>query len=287
MLSWYYAHLHLHQYKIFSHTQPTTVMKNIFLLAMLLFASSLAQATVQGKEVTYTAGGTTLKGYIAYDDAIKGKRPGVLVVHKWWGNNEYARKRATMLAGLGYTALALDMYGEGKQAHHPDEAAKFSGELAKNLPLAKARFESAMKLLQQQKNVDATNIAALGYCFGGSVVLQMARLGENMKGAVSFHGGLATETPAEPGKVRARIISFTGTADPMIPAEQVAAFKQEMEKAGANYKVVTFPGAKHSFTNPAADEYGREFKLPLAYDAAADKASWDETQSFLADIFKP
>lgn len=287
MLSWYYAHLPSHQYKIFSHTQPTTVMKNIFLLAMLLFASSLAQATVQGKEVTYTAGGTTLKGYIAYDDAIKGKRPGVLVVHEWWGNNEYARKRATMLAGLGYTALALDMYGEGKQAHHPDEAAKFSGELAKNLPLAKARFESAMKLLQQQKNVDATNIAALGYCFGGSVVLQMARLGENMKGAVSFHGGLATETPAEPGKVRARIISFTGTADPMIPAEQVAAFKQEMEKAGANYKVVTFPGAKHSFTNPAADEYGREFKLPLAYDAAADKASWDETQSFLADIFKP
>ena len=262
-------------------------MKNIFLLAMLLFASSLAQATVQGKEVTYTAGGTTLKGYIAYDDAIKGKRPGVLVVHEWWGNNEYARKRATMLAGLGYTALALDMYGEGKQAHHPDEAAKFSGELAKNLPLAKARFESAMKLLQQQKNVDATNIAALGYCFGGSVVLQMARLGENMKGAVSFHGSLATETPAEPGKVRARIISFTGTADPMIPAEQVAAFKREMEKAGANYKVVTFPGAKHSFTNPAADEYGREFKLPLAYDAAADKASWDETQSFLADIFKP
>ena len=287
MLSWYYAHLPSHQYKIFSHDQPTTVMKNIFLLAMLLFASSLAQATVQGKEVTYTAGGTTLKGYIAYDDAIKGKRPGVLVVHEWWGNNEYARKRATMLAGLGYTALALDMYGEGKQAHHPDEAAKFSGELAKNLPLAKARFESAMKLLQQQKNVDATNIAALGYCFGGSVVLQMARLGENMKGAVSFHGSLATETPAEPGKVRARIISFTGTADPMIPAEQVAAFKQEMEKAGANYKVVTFPGAKHSFTNPAADEYGREFKLPLAYDAAADKASWDETQSFLADIFKP
>jgi dienelactone hydrolase len=287
MLSWYYAHLPSHQYEIFSHTQPTTVMKNIFLLAMLLFASSLAQATVQGKEVTYTAGGTTLKGYIAYDDAIKGKRPGVLVVHEWWGNNEYARKRATMLAGLGYTALALDMYGEGKQAHHPDEAAKFAGELAKNLPLAKARFESAMKLLQQQKNVDATNIAALGYCFGGSVVLQMARLGENMKGAVSFHGGLATETPAEPGKVRARIISFTGTADPMIPAEQVAAFKQEMEKAGANYKVVTFPGAKHSFTNPAADEYGREFKLPLAYDAAADKASWKETQSFLADIFKP
>lgn len=261
-------------------------MKNLLLLVALLCCGSLAQAAVQGKEVTYTADGLTLKGYIAYDDAIKGKRPGVLVVHEWWGNDEYARKRARMLADLGYTALALDMYGDGKQAHHPDEAAKFSGELAKNLPLAKTRFESAMKLLRQQKNVDAENIAALGYCFGGSVALQMARLGEDLKGVVSFHGGLATETPAQPGKVRARVISFTGTEDPMIPAEQVTAFRQEMEKAGVNYKAVTFAGVKHSFTNPAADEYGRKFNLPLAYDAAADKASWEETKGFLADVFK-
>jgi len=262
-------------------------MRNLFLLAALLFGSSLAHATVQGKEVIYTSGDTTLKGYIAYDDAIRGRRPGILVVHEWWGNNGYTRERATMLAKLGYTALALDMYGEGKEARHPDEAAKFSNELAKNLPLAKARFESAMKLLQQQDSVDAKNIAALGYCFGGSVVLQMARLGKDLKGVASFHGSLATEKPAEPGKVRARIISFTGTEDPMIPAKQVAAFRQEMERAGVDYKVVTFAGVKHSFTNPAADEYGRKFNLPLAYDAAADKASWDETKSFLADIFKP
>lgn len=262
-------------------------MRNLFLLAALLFGSSLAHATIQGKEVIYTSGDTTLKGYIAYDDAIRGRRPGILVVHEWWGNNGYTRERATMLAKLGYTALALDMYGEGKEARHPDEAAKFSNELAKNLPLAKARFESAIKLLQQQDNVDPKNIAALGYCFGGSVVLQMARLGEDLKGVASFHGSLATETPAEPGKVRARIISFTGTEDPMIPAKQVVAFRQEMERAGVDYKVVTFAGVKHSFTNPAADEYGRKFNLPLAYDAAADKASWDETKSFLADIFKP
>lgn len=261
-------------------------MKSIPLFAMLLFGSSFVQAAVQGKEVTYTAGGTVMKGYIAYDDAIKGRRPGVLVVHEWWGHDGYARKRAMMLAEMGYIALALDMYGDGKQAHHPDEAAKFSGELAKNLPLAKARFESAMKLLRQQKNVDAGNIAALGYCFGGSVALQMARLGENLKGVASFHGGLATETPAQPGKVSARIISFTGMDDPMIPAEQVAAFRQEMDNAGVNYKAVTFAGVKHSFTNPDADEYGRRFNLPLAYDAAADKASWDETKSFLADVFK-
>jgi dienelactone hydrolase len=261
-------------------------MKNIILAAILLFVSSMAQAEVQGKEVTYSANGTLLKGYIAYDDAIQGKRPGVLVVHEWWGLDDYARKRAWILAQLGYTALALDMYGEGRQAHHPDDAGKFAGELAKNLPLAKTRFEAAMEYLRQQKNVDAKNIAALGYCFGGSVVLQMARLGEDLKGVVSFHGNLATAHPAQPGEVKARIISFTGTDDPMIPAEQVAAFRQEMEKAGADYKAVTFAGAKHSFTNPAADEYGRKFNLPLAYDAAADKASWNETTNFLAGIFK-
>ncbi len=261
-------------------------MKNIILTAILLFVSSMVQAEVKGKEVTYRANGTLLKGYIAYDDAIEGKRPGVLVVHEWWGLDDYARERARKLAQLGYTALALDMYGEGKQAHHPDDAGKFAGELAKNLPLAKTRFEAAMEYLRQQKNVDAKNIAALGYCFGGSLVLQMARLGEDLKGVVSFHGNLATVHPAQSGEVKARIISFTGTDDPMIPAEQVAAFRQEMEKAGADYKAVTFAGAKHSFTNPAADEYGRKFNLPLAYDAAADKASWNETKNFLAGIFK-
>ena len=261
-------------------------MKNLLSVAALFFLCSLAQAAIQGKEVTYTANGTQLKGYLAYDDAITSNHPGVLVVHEWWGSDNYARKRAKMLAELGYTALALDMYGEGKQAHHPDEAGKFSGELKKNLLLAKARFEAAMNFLQKQENVDPKNIAALGYCFGGSVALEMARLGEDMKGVASFHGSLATEHPAQPGKVKARIISFTGTADPMIPAEQVAAFKQEMEKAGVDYKVVTFPGVKHSFTNPAADEYGRKFNLPLAYDAAADKASWKETVRFLDEVFK-
>ena len=184
------------------------------IIITLLFLSSGVQAMVQEKEVTYSNGGEILKGYIAYDDSIKGKRPGVLVVHEWWGHNEYARKRARMLAELGYTALALDMYGDGKQAHHPDEAGKFSGEMAKNLPLAKARFEAAMKFLKEQPNVDANNIAALGYCFGGSVVLQMARLGETLKGVASFHGGLATQTPAQPGKVKAHIISFTGADEP-------------------------------------------------------------------------
>jgi dienelactone hydrolase len=255
-------------------------------IVLFLAATSLSHAAVQGREVTYSANGTTLKGYVAYDDAVKGKRPGILVVHEWWGHNEYARKRARMLAERGYTALALDMYGDGKQAHHPDDAQKFSSEVSKNEKLAKARFDAAFDLIKKESTVDAGNIAAVGYCFGGSVALNMARIGEPLKAVLSFHGGLATNHPAEQGKVQARIASFTGEDDPMIPATQVAAFRQEMDKAGVNYKVVTYPGAKHAFTNPEADKYGKEFNLPLAYNAAADKASWDAGLAFLADAFK-
>jgi dienelactone hydrolase len=251
-----------------------------------MLVAAAANAAVQGKEVSYSANGTTLKGYIAYDDAVKGKRPGILVIHEWWGHNEYARRRARMFAEQGYTALALDMYGDGKQAHHPDDAGKFASEVSKNAVLAKARFDAAYNLLSREETVDAGKIAAVGYCFGGSVALNMARMGEPLKAVVSFHGGLGTDHPAEVGKIKARIASFTGEDDPMIPATQVAAFRQEMDKAGVSYKVVTYPGAKHAFTNPDADKYGQEFKLPLAYNAAADKASWEEGLAFLADSFK-
>ena len=262
-------------------------MKKLLLsLALLCLIPAAAFAAVQGKEVSYSAGGTTLKGWIAYDDAAKGKRPAVLVVHEWWGHNAYARKRANMLAELGYVALAVDMYGDGKQAQHPDDAGKFAGEVAKNKPMAKARFEAAMKLLRAQRNVDSRKLAAIGYCFGGSVVLQMAREGEDLKAVASFHGGLGTDDPAQPGKVKAQVRVFTGADDKMIPAAQVDAFKQEMEKAGVNYKVVSYPGAMHSFTNPDADEYAKKFSMPLAYNAEADKDSWAQLQAFLADVLK-
>lgn len=254
-------------------------------ISLCCLAASVAQAAVQGKEVSYQANGTTLKGYIAYDDAIKGKRPAVLVVHEWWGHNDYARKRANMLAQLGYTALAVDMYGDGKQANHPDEAGKFATEVSTNMAMAKARFEAGMQLLRKQKTVDAKEMAAIGYCFGGGVVLNMARMGEDLKGVASFHGALSTDNPAQPGKVKARIISFTGEEDAMIPAEKVAAFKQEMQQAGANFRVVTYPGVKHSFTNPDADKLGKKFNLPLAYNAAADKDSWQQATVFLREVF--
>lgn len=259
--------------------------KVILLVSLFCLAAPAAQAIVQGREVSYRANGTTLKGYLAWDDSIKGRRPAVLVVHEWWGRNAYARKRADMLAGLGYTALAVDMYGDGRQANHPDEAGKFAAEVSRNMPLARARFEAGMQLLRKHKTVDAKQLAAIGYCFGGGVVLNMARIGADLKGVASFHGSLGTDSPAQPGKVKARILSFSGEDDPMIPADAVAAFKQEMERAGADYRVVTYPGVKHSFTNPEADELGRRFNLPLVYNAAADRDSWQQATVFLRKVF--
>lgn len=257
-----------------------------FLMALAVcLGSSTVQAALQGNEVDYKAGGVTLKGYIVYDDAFKGKRPAVLVVHEWWGHNEYARKRARMLAEQGYTALAVDMYGDGKQAHHPDDAGKFATEISKNMDMAKGRFEAGMKLLREHQTVDGNQLAAIGYCFGGSIVLNMARIGQDLKGVASFHGSLGTSNPAEPGKIKARIISFSGEADPMIGADSVAAFKKEMDHAKANYRVVTYPGAQHSFTSPEADELGKKFKLPLAYNAEADKDSWQQATVFLKEVF--
>jgi dienelactone hydrolase len=261
-------------------------MKKGLLLLALFMLTGIAHAAVQEKEVTYEANGVTLKGYVAWDDAAKTPHPGILVVHEWWGLNDYARRRAHMLAERGYTALALDMYGNGKQAKHPDDAQKFSEEVMKTEGVAKARFEAALELLKKEPGVDPNRIGAIGYCFGGGVVLNMARIGEPLAVVESFHGPLATDHPAQKGKVKARIASFTGQADPFIPAKQVAAFRKEMKAAGVNALIVTYPGAKHSFTNPGATKYGKEFNLPLAYNAKADKDSWKKGMAFMTRAFK-
>ncbi len=262
-------------------------MKSLW-ISLLFFAAGIkvADAAIVTENIDYPVEGTTMKGYMAYDDSIKGQRPGVLVVHEWWGLNDYARKRARMLAKLGYTAFAVDMYGEGKQAKHPDDAKKFSSAAMKNLPLAKARFTAALDLLRKAKTVDPQRIAAIGYCFGGGMVLQMARGGIDLAGVASFHGMLGTATPAQAGAIKAKILVMTGADDPFVPAEQVAQFKHEMDAAHVDYKVISYPGAKHAFTNPGADKYGKEFQLPLAYNKAADQASWQEMQGFFKQLFK-
>lgn len=254
-------------------------------LAFLLFAASSASAKVTGREVEYRAGDTVLKGYLAEDMALKGKRPAVLVVHEWWGHNEYARKRARMLAEQGYVALAVDMFGDAKTAQHPEDAGKFASEAMKNKAVGEARFNAALDFIRQQPAVDPQRIAAIGYCFGGGVVLHMARQGADLKGVVSFHGSLATDSPAREGAVKARVLVFNGEADKMIPPEQVTAFKEEMTRAGASFRYVGYPGVKHSFTNPDADSYAAKFNLPLAYDRKADRDSWAETEKFLKEIF--
>jgi dienelactone hydrolase len=261
----------------------------IFFVAVIMAATAgltPAHAKVIGKNVDYTAEGVVLKGYLAYDDSIKSKAPGILVVHEWWGLNDYARRRAKMLAELGYTALAVDMYGEGKQAAHPDDAGKFSSEVMMHFDTAKARFLAAEDFLKRQPTVDPGRIAAVGYCFGGGVVLNMARQGADLKGAVSFHGMLGAVKSAEPGMVKAKLLVLHGGDDKFTKPEQIETFKKEMTDAKADYKFIVYPGAMHSFTNPDATSYGKKFNIPLAYNKKADKESWDEMKKFFAEILK-
>jgi dienelactone hydrolase len=260
-----------------------------FALTVVIFWAvgiGYAEPRISGKTVEYSAQGVVMKGYLAYDENIKGRRPGVLVVHEWWGLNEYARKRARMVAELGYTALAVDMYGDGKQAMHPDDAKKFSSELMKNFDDAKARFTAAMEFLKQQPSVDPTRIAAIGYCMGGGVVLNMARQGVDLKGVASFHGSLSAVKPAQPGTVKAKLLVLHGGDDKFIPPEQIEAFKQEMKSAGVDFQFISYPGAVHSFTNPDADELGKKYNMPIAYNADADRKSWGELKGFLKKIFR-
>lgn len=261
-------------------------MQRLMLLAGLCLSASLAWAGLQTEVVEYRAGNTVMTGYLAYDDSIESQRPGILVVHEWWGHNDYARTRAEMLAELGYTALALDMYGEGKVADHPDDAMAFMMAATSDAAALADRFDAAHELLKGHQTVKADQIAAIGYCFGGTVVLNMARAGRPLAGVVSYHGSLDTQAPAQDGAVQASVLVFTGAEDPMVPAEQVAGFEQEMQAAHVDYELINYPGVKHSFTNPQADEFGKRFSMPLAYDADADRDSWARTQQFFDRIFR-
>ena len=254
----------------------------ILLLVLASTGSGTALAGLRTEVIEYRLGDDTFSGYLAWDDASSARRPGVLVVHEWWGHNPYARKRAEMLAELGYTAFALDMYGSGKLADHPDDAKAFMTAVTSDMPAAEARFGKALEVLRRQETVDAERIAAIGYCFGGGMVLHMARAGMDLDGVASFHGSLGTQSPAQPGRVKASVLVLNGADDPLVPPEQVQAFEQEMQAAGVDYMLVNYPGVKHSFTNPGADSAGID---GLAYNAAADRRSWDSMQRFFSELF--
>lgn len=242
-------------------------------------------ASLVTKEVDYSADGTTFKGFLAYDSSIAGKKPGIIVVHEWWGLNQYARERAEMLAKLGYVALAVDMYGNGATADHPDDAGKFAMAVMQKMDTAKARFDAGLKILKEQPQTDTSKIAAIGYCFGGGIVLRLALDGIPLNGIVSFHGDLPTETVKNPNLVKAKMLVCNGADDPFNPPDKVKTFKNAMDSAGVSYKFVDYPGAKHSFTNPAADSLGKKFNMPLAYNKEADEKSWDEMKEFFSMIF--
>jgi dienelactone hydrolase len=253
------------------------------LAAAVLAAAAPAAAQVQTREVSYTHAGTTLKGLIAWNSKHMTRRPGVLVVHEWWGHDEHARNQAKRLAEAGFVGFALDLYGGGKVAAHPDDAQKFMAEATKDPEVVVARFNAALAELKRDSHVDPGQTAAIGYCFGGAVVLEMARRGADLDAVVSFHGALETKTPATKGAIKMPILVLTGEADPMVPAPVVDAFRKEMDAAGAKYRVVSYPKAKHAFTNPQADSHKME---ALAYDADADRKSWAEMLALFAQVFK-
>jgi len=244
------------------------------------FTATSARAEIQTQDVSYDHDGTPLQGYLVWDDAISGKRPGILVVHEWWGLNEYAKTRAEQLARMGYVAFALDMYGEGKVTEVPTQAMEWSGTVRSHTQKWRDRAMAGLDELKKQPLVDSENLAAIGYCFGGSTVLQMAYAGAPLKGVVSFHGALSP--PNADVKVGPRVLICTGGADSSIPAAQIDTFAFGMEAAKADYTIMVFGGARHSFTNPKADQYGID---NIAYDESADRQSWANMQLMFKDLF--
>jgi dienelactone hydrolase len=251
--------------------------------AFLALAGLAARAEVKTKVIEYTQGDTPLQGFLAWDDAAKGRRPGVLVIHEAWGENQHARDQAVRLAKAGYVGFALDMYGKGKVTTHLEDAKAFMAEASKDPVVVRARFEAAKKVLQEQPEVDPSRIGAVGYCFGGNVALNMARAGEDLAAVATFHAAVPSADQPVPGRVKPRILINTGGADPLVPKAQVDAFVKELKDAGANIRVITYPNAKHSFTNPDAAKAGVD---ALAYDADADRKSWEASMKMFKEAFK-
>jgi dienelactone hydrolase len=251
------------------------------LFAALIALLSPAFAEIKTAPVSYKDGDIELEGFVAYDDVKTGLRPGVLVIHDWTGVQDYTKMRTKQLAELGYVAFAADIYGKGVRPTDPKDCAAEAGKYKGNLPLLRKRVALGLDQLKLQPNTDPKKLAAIGYCFGGTTVLELARSGAELNGVVSFHGGLGTTLPAE--KLQPRVLVLHGADDPFVKPEEVASFKAEMEKAKADMQFISYPGAVHSFTRKTA---GNDPSKGNAYNEVADKASWAEMKKFFGDIFK-
>ncbi len=257
------------------------------LLALSLTAPALALAAITETPVSYKDGETSLKGFVVLDAAKKAKRPGIIVVHEWWGITQHIHNEARRLARLGYVAFVADMYGDAKTTDNPTDAGALSGSVMKNPQAMESRFNAARAQLAKQPEVDSSRVGAIGYCFGGAVVLNMARVGADLAGVAGFHASLGLNTPAPAsGTVKARILVLNGTDDPFIKKEQYVQFESDLKAANADMNVIMYPGAVHAFTNPEATALGKKFNLPLRYDAKVTKEAEAQATKFFAEVFK-
>lgn len=258
-------------------------MRILTSVLILFFLSVPAHAELQKKNIEYKDGDTTLEGYFVYDDAIQGKRPAVLVVHDWMGFGPYGNGRAEQLAQLGYAALAVDIYGKGVRPQNADEASKEAGYYKEHRDILRRRAQAGLDALKSEDVVDPERLAAIGYCFGGTTVLEMARAGMPLAGVASFHGGLATNMPTDKESIKAKVLVLHGADDPFESQEEISNFKKELNDAGADWQMVYYSGAVHSFTRKDA---GNDNSKGAAYNEHADKRSWEAMKSFFTEIFK-
>lgn len=254
----------------------------VFMVLMVVVLGTSVQAKVLKKAVSYQHEDLQLEGYLAYDDSIEGKRPAVLVVHEWWGLNDYARRRVEQLARMGYVSFALDMYGKGKVTEHPEQAAEWMKQVNSNVRLWQQRARAGLEVLKKEPRTDTTRIAAIGYCFGGTTVQQLAYSGAHLKGIVSFHGSLLPPPDDQAKRVQAKILICHGAADPFSGEGAVQHYMSAMERAGLDWQMIIYGGAKHSFTNPDADQAGMK---ALKYSKSADHRSWGHMENFFEEIF--
>jgi len=260
-------------------------MRKLIAGAVLAMALGAAQAAIQEEAVTYKDGDTVMKGFIVYDDATKAKRPGIVVVHEWWGITKHTRAEARRFAGQGYTVFVADMYGDAKTADNPKDAGALMTSVMGNPSAVQSRFNAARAQLAKHATVDAKRIGASGYCMGGAVVLSAARAGADLAGVAAFHPSLGGYRTG-PGPVKAKVLALNGADDPFNKPEQIDALKKDMAAAKANFTFINYPGAVHAFTNPEATEKGKQFNLPLAYNPEVDKQSKAEAAKFFAGVFK-
>src|SRR5690242_4073787 len=273
---------------VFVPTPQEVSMRMMMVVALCAIAMiANANAAIKEEPVTYKDGETTMKGFVVYDDAIKAKRPGIVMVHEWWGITKHIHSEARKFAQQGYTAFIADMYGDAKTADNPKDAGALAGSVMKDAKVMERRFNAAREQLAKQASVNPQRIDAVGYCFGGAVVLNMARAGADLAAVAGFHASLGLNTPAPaPGTVKAKILILNGADDPFVKQEQYETLKKDLDAAKADYRIVTYPGAVHAFTNPEATALGEKFKLPLKYDANADQQSKAEANKLFAATLK-